>query len=400
MAKPNKKKEQEKNPLKKSTASFNLVGEAKVSDFTFKLDEVSDGGWQYSRINLGVDCGNGNVVYCDMMGGFGTAAWQKKSKKENVVYSRNKDFGMYVIDWEDRFNPQILAEVSPYSFIKVGLEKDVKGKTFVREFVSEYDAIEYIAENLEDGMVVNIKGDLSYKIYNDTTQIQKSIKSIFLSKAEPKDYKARFQQAILIGEDAVGKFDKETKSFPISARVLDYTKMWNGKEVKATVPFFMEYELKVDEKKPEVTKKMIDRFFKVKKGITEMIVDGDIVEGQQLTSISADDIPEDIKALIEAGIYDEEDILKTMAAGGEKVRKFVIEKPSIKVLKSGEGDNVTKTPQVQLFPEKYEEEDLILDFMFEDETDNSEDDLPADEDDDDDDWLSELADDDDEDSPF
>ena len=35
------KETKEKTPLKKGTASFQLIGEAKVNDYTFKIDEES-----------------------------------------------------------------------------------------------------------------------------------------------------------------------------------------------------------------------------------------------------------------------------------------------------------------------------------------------------------------------
>ena len=399
-----KKKEKEKMALKKGKSQFNLIGEVKVSDFTFDLDKLADSGWQYSRMNLSVNCGNGNNVFCEMMGGFGTKAWEQKSGKKNVVYARDKNFKPFQIDWEDRFNEEIIKQVSPMNMVKVGIEKDANDNTFDKKFLSEYDAIEYLSEHLEDGAVVNIKGNLVYSIYNDNIQVKKEVNSIFLSKKKPEGYDARFTQSILIDKDSLGKLDKETKTFPVSARVLDYTKMWNDKEVRTTVPFPVNFEIKVNEEKPEVTKKMIDKYFKNVKGIDELAVDGKIVEGQESVTVSLEDIPEDIKELIEIGVYSEDEIIGKMAAGGDKVKKMYITKPHVRMDK---GDDDSKQVTVQMFYEKdkYTEEDLILDFMFEDdgedETEESQQaDVSSDEDDDDD-WLKELAEDDgDEEVPF
>ncbi len=373
-----------KTQLKKGKATFNLVGKAKIGDFTFKIDEVSDSGWQYNSMNLGVDCGNGNVVYADMMGGFSTT-------RDNVLYVNSKeDFtNRYTIDWEDRFLDSIIDTVHNNNFIKVGIEKDASGKTFTKRFLSPYDAIDYVKENLEDGTVVNVKGDVKYSIYNDTVQVKKEIKSIFLSKAEPENYRATFIQSILIGKDCVDKLDKELNSYPISAWVIDYTKLYNGKEVKTNIPFFRQFELEKNELKPEVTKALLTKFFKVDKGITEIVVEGNIVEGQQTVAVSKDDIPNDIRELIELGIYEEEEILNKMAVAGDRVRRFIITKPYVQMKGETEED---KRPQLFIEKEKYTEEDLILDFMYEDNDNKKENtDVESDDSADDDDaWIKEL----------
>src|SRR5699024_3765484 len=138
--------------------------------------------------------------------------------------------------------------------------------------------------------------------------------------------------SILIGEDCVGKFDEELQSFPIDARVIDYTKMYNGKEVKTMIPFFRQFELEKNYENPKVTKAMLSKFFKVEKGITELAVEGKIVEGQQTAKITEDDIPEDIKELIEIGVLSKEEIINKMVASGDRVRRYIITKPYVQMV--------------------------------------------------------------------
>ena len=59
-------KSTEKKALKKGKATFNLIGRAKVTDKTFNLDNSYDSGWTDNQMYLGVDCGNGNIVYAEM----------------------------------------------------------------------------------------------------------------------------------------------------------------------------------------------------------------------------------------------------------------------------------------------------------------------------------------------
>ena len=63
-----------KKVIKKSdwVSSFNLIGAAKITEHTFKIDEKSEkSSWIYNLLNLGIDCGEKfGTVFCEMMGGY------------------------------------------------------------------------------------------------------------------------------------------------------------------------------------------------------------------------------------------------------------------------------------------------------------------------------------------
>lgn len=362
----NMAKTEDKKVLKKGQSLFQLIGEVKITDFTFKMNETTKkSDWVWNQLNLGVDCGGGNVVYADLMGGYG-------SERDNLLYVhgvKENDKGKMVDDytsqftiaWEDRFDEDILKTIGDQCFYTVGLEKDTKDKTFAKTFLSAYDAIEYIQEHLKDGMVINVKGGFKYTTYNDSVQVKKEIKSVFLSKVDDSSkYKATFTQTVLLDKDSVGKLDKEKAIYPIYAKVVDYVKEYDGKLVKQNITFDKIFELEVDKAKPENTKKFLDKVLKVKKDITEVTVEGDIVEGQSLVNITEADIPADIMELIEMGAYTMEDAINKLAVGGSKEKKMVIRRPSIKMV--GEDDN--KKPVILKIEGQYRDEDLLFDFMI------------------------------------
>lgn len=389
-------KKEEKKPLKKGQALFQLIGEAKITDFTFKIDETSKkSDWIYNQLNLGVDCGGGNVVYADMMGGYGAERNNElyvHGKKKNDAGKDVDDFeNQFKIAWEDRFDEDILETIGDKCFITIGLEKDKKDKVFAKKFLSAYDAIEYVKEHLENGIVVNIKGDLKYSIYNGNSQVKKEINSIYLSKVDDvTKYKATFTQTMLLDKDSVGKLDKEKAVFPITARVVDYVKEYNDKVVKQNITFLKTFELEVDKEKPENTKKFIEKVLKVKKDITEVTIEGDIIEGQTLVNITEADIPDDIKELIDIGAYTLEDAINKLAVGGSKEKKMVIRRPAIKM--AGEEDN--KKPVILKTDGQYRDTDLVFDFMVEDDNDKEDDEPPFDVDDSEDTfWMDALGED-------
>ena len=369
----------EKKTIKKSdwVSNFTLIGKPVVNDYTFKIDEKSDkSNWVYNALNLGIDCGEANgTVYAELMGGY-------SEDGENKVFAHGKkddgsdDFeSQIVVDWDDRFNDAILEEIGELSFLTVGLEKTDKGNTFYKKFLSAYDAIAYIKEHLSEDMVVNVKGNLKYSTYNDNVQVRKNITSIVLSKVDDvSKYAARFTQSILIDKDSANlkadNIDKDKGVMYVDARVLDYVKEVNGIEVKGQYPYAKKFEFAMDFSNQDACKKIMDKLFKVKKGITQITFEGEFIEGGAVVTATWDDIPDDIKDLVDMGVYTEEEALAKCTANGSRERRMILKKPQIKLV----GDD--KVPVIQRFEEKYTESDLVLDYLFNNSKSSANDDNP------------------------
>ena len=340
-----------------------MIGKAKVTDKTFNLDNSYDSGWTDNQMYLGVDCGNGNMVYCEMRGGF-------FPDDDNILRGFSKDdkdddgkSKQVEIAWEDRFDEELLDTVADTSFITVGVEKDVKGKTVYKKFLSAYDAVEYLNDHLEDGMIVNVKGNIGYSEYEDNVTVKKEITSIVLSKVEDEaDFKATFTQTILLDFDSIGKKDPEKNTMALNAYVVDYVgkPKIDGKkvEIKKNVTYPKTFEVAINEN-PEITAKMLQKFFKVKKkgSINVLTVMGNLIEGAAIVNITDDDIPDDIKELIEMGLYSEEEAKAKCAVGGNnRERRMVILKPDITYV----GQDDERKPTVAFEEGKYEDSDLYF----------------------------------------
>lgn len=368
----------EKNVITKSdwVSNFTLIGEAKVNDYTFKIDEHSNkSSWIYNSMNLGIDCGEKfGTVFADLMGGY-------SEDRENIIYvhgkdeSGNDDFGQtFTVDWEDRLNDEVLESVGDLCFITVGLEKTTAGKTYYKNFLSAYDAIAYAQEHLEDGMVVNVRGRLQYSIYNDNVQVRKTIQSIVLSNVDDSSkYVARFTQSVLLDKDSASlkDVDKDKGVMYVNARVLDYLKELNGVEIRGQYPYNVTFEFPMDLTKPDTCKKIYEKLFKVKKNVRQVTFEGEFVEGGAVVQTSWEDVPDDIKDLVEIGVYSKEEALQKCSANGSRERRMLLKKPHIKLV----GDD--KIPVIQVFDDKYTEDELIIDTGAAEE---DEEELPFDED--------------------
>lgn len=369
-------------------SNFSLVGKPAISDYTFEIDVQSNkSSWVYNKMRLGVDCGEKHgKIYIEMMGGY-------SPDKESVIYVHGKkdngddDFNnRFEVAWEDRFDEDILESVGRSCFIRVGLEKTDKGKIFEERFLSEYDAIEYIKKNMTNDMVIYAKGNLGYSTYKDETTVRKNAKTILLSDVDDSSkYYARFTQSILLDKDSTSQknIDKDKGVMYVDARVLDYVKEYNGIEVRSQFPFNIQFEFPMPLDDQNKCKKIMDNVFKVKKGITQETFEGDFIESGATVTATIEDIPDEIKVLIDSGVWEEEDALKVCSSNESSERRMVLRRPLIK--KVGED----KVPVLQKFEERYVEDDLILDCI----TKGNDNQAPWDEDDssnEDDSWMDEL----------
>lgn len=370
--------------------SFNLVGEVRLSDYVFKLDQHSEkSDWIYNSMNLGIYCGESyGTVYGECMSGYG-------GERQNVIFVHGKDENgkddfknTYQIDFEDRFDESILEDIGDLCFVTAGLERDSKEKVFYKKFLSPYDFIAYCAEHLEENMVVNVRGQLKYTVYNGNIQCRKEINSIALSSATPDKYRATFTQTMLLDRDSVTKdsIDKDKGVINVDAYVLEKFKEYNGWDLTdggkvkggAFVPLHKSFEYEINSEKPELTTAIINKLFKVKKGVMQVTWEGEFVESGATITATVDDLTDDIRELIELGLYTEEEALAKCTVGGSKEIRMILKKPAIRMV----GDDENKVPEIQRFEGVFEEEDLQLECLTKKETDEDDetDEVPFEED--------------------
>lgn len=391
----------EKKVIKRNdwVSKFTLIGKPVINDYSFKINERSEKSkWVYNSMNLGIDCGDAfGTVWAECMGGY-------SEENENRIYAHGKNESgrddyekQIVVSWEDRNNEDILEEIGDSSFFVCGLEKTDKDKVYYKNFLSPYDAIAYIKEHLSDDMVVVVKGNLKYSEYNGNVQVRKNITYIGLAIdnktkdfVAPDKFKAVFTQSILIDKDSASlkNIDKDKGVMFVDAKVLDYLKEKDGIEVKGQYPYNKQFDFPMDFSNQAQCKKIMDKLFKVKKAVTQINFDGEFIEGGSVVTATWDDVPDDIKDLVDMGVYSKEEALAKCTSNGNRERRMVLKRPSIKMV----GDDDNKVPVLSIYPERYAEEDLVLDYLYQ----NKNDDEPpfnADEESDSDDsmsWLNAL----------
>ena len=181
-----------------------------------------------------------------------------------------------------------------------------------------------------------------------------------VNKAEDSSkYKATFTQSVLLDKDSASlkNIDKDKGVMFVDARVLDYVKEVNGIEVKGQYPYKKQFEFAMDFSNEAQCKKIAEKLFKIKKDVTQITFEGDFVEGGAVVTTTLDDLPDEIRDLVEMGVYTEEEACAKCTANGNRERRMVLRKPMIKLV----GDD--KTPVIQKFDGRFTEDDLYLDYL-------------------------------------
>lgn len=355
---------EQKQKLQKGKSYVTVVGRAKVTDKTYNTHQTSQtSDYQYSRMGLAIETSEGNRIFGEMMGGFSPSM-------NYPIKARTKEGENVDINWADRFNDTVIDTLNQFSTINVGLLRDGEApaegeednrKLVVKRFLSEYDAIDYIKENLKDDTMIMAKGSYGFSKYKDEDQKKFNIESIFLSKQETGF--ANFVQTVLIDEDSISKealkSAKTTGEIVISARAVDYVSKIDKKPVKKNMTFDFPITVKINKEDPSITEKIVANLFKVKKGkIREITLEGQIFEGYEQSEVSAKDIElsADVKELIAMGLYSMEEAQEKMTVRGNKVSKMVFTRPFI--LKDKDD---AKKIKMDFSDDKYVPEDLIVD---------------------------------------
>ena len=380
-----------KNEMKKVVGEFNLLGTVKVNDYSFDIDKVSASGWKGSKAKLYIDCGESGDIYCETPN---SGYFPSKNEEDDEKGSKTEIFahGMKASDndpkkliddyknkieikWEDRFDEEILETLGNNCFSKGALEVDTKGKTVLEKFLTPYDLVTYLQSNLEDGQVVKVSGKLVYSIYDDTPQIKKEIEYIGLSgvkltEKEKEDgvllsskFYAKFSQTMYVTKESLGKYDKEKQSFPVEAYVVDYvgkvTQNNETKKIGKNACFKVNYQLPLLDRKPEILAKLATLMFGIKKSteMNQLTVDGIIAKaGGADTTLTLEELPQDIQELVELGAYTEEEAIEKVVGKKSRAKEdFLILKPQVKLV----GDDDDKTPVVQIIKGKFTPDDIV-----------------------------------------
>lgn len=197
-----------------------------VEKQTFYTEKKTKTGKNFRMINFGVEYDNHKSIYMSLNG----------MPKDKVYFSKKGDDGKnktFPVDWRDRMNTPEGARM--LNSVNCGLTKTVgkDGKEVNnKKVLIDYDACEYIANNLVDGSSVFVRGNIEFGSYKKGEEVARTTKfvpnQVSLCKDVEFDDEGRalvndFTQTIVfVGIEQEKENDKATGRFIVEAKIVNY----------------------------------------------------------------------------------------------------------------------------------------------------------------------------------
>lgn len=217
--------------MKQTSSSFQCRGIVTgVRSQKFYKNGTSDNG-KWNALEFGVKIADNKTVYLTMRG-FPRAEVYYYKKGENGAKGTTK-----AVKWADRNK----APDKDYKLIGVNVStgKDEEGKNINKTF-TEFDAIEWLHENLKDDTSVFIKGNLQFSSYTDKNgQTRRKVELVpnqISYTKEPVDFDAddykemcEFENTLVFSsiDQEVDENDKKTGRFILTGYSIGYNSVEN-----------------------------------------------------------------------------------------------------------------------------------------------------------------------------
>lgn len=312
----------ENKGLKQGFKKLIVVGETKVNDKTFNLQQTSTKNLDYIYNSMGLYVKVGNEdTKVSMFGGIQDKIYVHGVKQKDGKTIEDWD-DKFAIDWADRNNIDIKQKVGSSCFIRIKIQKDESGKLIEKTFLTEYDAIEYLSEHLKDGMRVYIGGKLGLNPkVNEETFINKNVGTIYLQETSNDKYKpyARCKLTYLITKESIdsvkisevknniSKGSKDNVLIPVKGYVASYVGKVDGQEIKKVLA--VPLTININATKTTLFEKMISLWFRPQKdNVIALDLECNFITEGSLVEVESLDLSEDIKMAIEMGMFSKDDI--------------------------------------------------------------------------------------------
>jgi hypothetical protein len=316
--------------LRKTRNHFTAIGYVSVNELSFVLDkENNNGNYCFSKANLKLNF-NGDSMYFESFGGFNQDSITKQYKQTKIYLNNKNNNDMFVVDFEDRENEQIIEMASPNNFKKIGIYKDSDNKLEIKTFVTEYDMIKYLSENLEDGKLVKITGNINYQENSGKVYAKYIIKNLFVIDELRKNDQlgCYFNQEIIVTSDSVDLKNINDGEITINSTIVDYCS-----KLKENKPLHKSFYIKLNKDNPKEISAMslfVKNYLKPEKEtIRSIYLKCKITSSLVDEKISENDLTDDLKALIDAGFMTLEDVLQSTSSKTTSESKMYILEPVI-----------------------------------------------------------------------
>lgn len=197
---------------------FNFTGKVKINSLDSRYpsfrEGVSKGGNKYKSITLFINAAENNSAVIELFG-----------MKVDEIKTKDTNGNDLTIDWDDRKDKEIVDSVANYrkNVIQIGEDNSTR-----QAFVSSYDAVGYIWENIDElkGKNVTATGTVQPQEYNGQISDKFQMQNLYVVSDDKKPA-LNIKSEIYLNRDSMDL--DEFKSDKVIAFNV-YTKEWMSKE--------------------------------------------------------------------------------------------------------------------------------------------------------------------------
>lgn len=314
-----------------SQTRFNFIGEVLLPKADAKRPFVKEGEFdgrdkkgnptgkkiKSLSLNFGVKENDNNMAFVEAFGSEQTTIKTKNSDNEDIE-----------IAWNDRFDEDIVKIVASYRKTTVDFGEELGGR---KEFISVYDAIQYVKENLPQykGKIC-ITGQMTKEWYKDKYYDKFKIQNIY-AVDEDKKNRLTIVADIYYNKDSIEKDDWRTeKKISIDGYIQQYINKDEG--IKYIPQRFVFNASKYDENN-EKHKKLLD--YKLKyvdisaKKMQRLSWECVMLNGSEAVEFDESQLTKAQKEQIELGIRKLEDFRPAGSIFGDRVNEYRLFDPKL-----------------------------------------------------------------------
>ena len=306
------------------TSTFTFVGKQIIpKDSTARPlvhERIKDGAKMLS-LNLGIRAGTSSA-YVELFG-----------MERDVINTLDRDNKPYKVNWDERFDPEVINNVAGYRKHVIDLGDEFGGRT---EFISSYDAILYLRKMLPsfNGRLI-ITGDFSKSWYakNQKYYDHFTVRNIYSAVGREAEDKLALRMDIFFNADSVDDADfDETKKIYLNGYVQQYV---SAEKARKYFPHqFVLSSAQYDFDNPK-DKKLFD--YKMKyiytnaKTMVHCLWDVDLLNGAEEVEFDESMLTEQQQEQIDLGLATIDDFRPTnRAILGERVTEYRLKLPRLK----------------------------------------------------------------------
>lgn len=156
---------------------FNFTGNVSLPKADAKrpfVKEMEKNGRKMLSLNFGVKESDNNMAFVEAFDG-----------EQSEIMTMNADNEKIKIKWDDRFDEEVIKTVASYKKTTVDLGEDFGGR---KEFITLYDAIEYIRENLPKYTgKITVVGQMVKEFYNGKYYDKFKLQSLYAVNEDKKN---------------------------------------------------------------------------------------------------------------------------------------------------------------------------------------------------------------------